>query len=477
MTKQSSRKRIYMLMAGVLPIAIALIMMLGQPVMAQSSVQNDPITKDEYFKNAIIHHKTDDGSVMVKSYSELTNDVKDLLPPPPPVPPTPLGDKGNRVMQPLEKGTLVHLGLDGTVRIKSRSTSKGHDSTRSNPSAKDQTAMSSFMRNDGVRIPYSFSPNGDNKNDQLKPQIPQAGVKSYTLTIYSPSGAIAFHSEDPTESWDGKSKQSNDSPKSGLYVYSLYYIDSNDLEWDKNGQIQLIMNPEQDSNEKQISGTIRHPSIPPSEPFTIVKKENWEEMKVGVVKYYLSGRDTTEEVVKEILDDTDNSFNFAFIKFCEKEGTVIKVIPTKESGIRSSGVDLKVIDDNNVTYYLDGKNTTEEVIEKMNDSDIERLDVHKEDNGTEIRVISKKNSNTQKSKISLTSQTPVNLNGMSWRKDGAMQFNGKTLRDLSIDGAEIYLNGVLLSPEAVLALKEQTTYSSSKIHSRDNEMIIVELEN
>lgn len=117
MTKESSRKRTYMLMAGVVPVVIALVMMLGQPVIAQSNTQNDPITKDQFFKDAIVHYKTTDGRIMVKSYNSLPLYVKDLLPPPPPLPPALLGEKESTVMQPLEKGTVVHLKPNGSVLI------------------------------------------------------------------------------------------------------------------------------------------------------------------------------------------------------------------------------------------------------------------------------------------------------------------------------------------------------------------------
>ena len=119
MTKQSSRKRINILMAGVIPVVLGLVMALGQPLIAQDGNSNVAITKDEYFNSAIIHYQSEDGNMMMTKYVDLPTYIKKSLPHPPPPPPLPPGKDGECAakVNPLPEGTIVQLKENGSVVI------------------------------------------------------------------------------------------------------------------------------------------------------------------------------------------------------------------------------------------------------------------------------------------------------------------------------------------------------------------------
>ena len=88
-----------------------------------------------------------------------------------------------------------------------------------------------------VNIPTGFSPNGDGKNDLLRP-IVGTDVKSFTLSIYDRWGNRMVQSSDPQLAWNGTF---NDSPlNSGAYAYMLEIIYLDGTTEIKSGNITLI---------------------------------------------------------------------------------------------------------------------------------------------------------------------------------------------------------------------------------------------
>lgn len=121
MTKRTSAKRALLCLSGLLPFLLVMVMTLGNPMDLQS--QDDKAgweqKKDEYFKDAIIRFKTEDGKMVEKPFSQLTEKEKAKLPGPPPPPPAPPGmESKTPVMVPLKKGAIVNVMDNGGIRIK-----------------------------------------------------------------------------------------------------------------------------------------------------------------------------------------------------------------------------------------------------------------------------------------------------------------------------------------------------------------------
>ena len=88
-----------------------------------------------------------------------------------------------------------------------------------------------------VNIPTGFSPNGDGKNDLLRP-IVGTDVKSFTLSIYDRWGNRMVQSSDSQLAWNGTF---NDSPlNAGAYAYMLEIIYLDGPTEIKSGNITLI---------------------------------------------------------------------------------------------------------------------------------------------------------------------------------------------------------------------------------------------
>ena len=88
-----------------------------------------------------------------------------------------------------------------------------------------------------VNIPTGFSPNGDGKNDLLRP-IVGTDVKSFTLSIYDRWGNRMVQSSDSQLAWNGTF---NDSPlNAGAYAYMLEIIYLDGTTEIKSGNITLI---------------------------------------------------------------------------------------------------------------------------------------------------------------------------------------------------------------------------------------------
>lgn len=120
MTRESSRSRAIGFAAMTIPLFLGLFLLVGNTGMAQNNANKSTIDfeamKDNYFKHATIVYETADDQKMYKAYQALSKEEKAKFLPPPPPPPTRKGETSEK-MEPLAKGTLVHLTKDGKVII------------------------------------------------------------------------------------------------------------------------------------------------------------------------------------------------------------------------------------------------------------------------------------------------------------------------------------------------------------------------
>lgn len=87
-----------------------------------------------------------------------------------------------------------------------------------------------------VFVPNMFSPNGDNKNDELC--IYGGCLNSFEMYIYNRWGEIVYQSTDSNLCWNGSYK--NEKLNTGVFVYKLIYIDADGESQKLSGNIQLI---------------------------------------------------------------------------------------------------------------------------------------------------------------------------------------------------------------------------------------------
>ena len=67
-------------------------------------------------------------------------------------------------------------------------------------------------------LPNIFTPNGDGKNDVLKP-FPYTSVREINLKIFDRWGKAVFETNEPDINWDGKDKTTNQPCSDGVYFY------------------------------------------------------------------------------------------------------------------------------------------------------------------------------------------------------------------------------------------------------------------
>lgn len=72
----------------------------------------------------------------------------------------------------------------------------------------------------GFFMPTAYTPNGDGRNDKLKPLL-FGIVNKYEFTVYNRWGQIVFRSDDQTKGWDGKLGGVNQD--GGPYIWSCTY--------------------------------------------------------------------------------------------------------------------------------------------------------------------------------------------------------------------------------------------------------------
>ena len=87
---------------------------------------------------------------------------------------------------------------------------------------RDSVVFSEFERNCDCKVflPNAFSPNDDGINDVFLPKSP-CEMSEYELLIANRWGQLVFQTQDPTQGWNGKSRQQ--AAQAGVYVYWVRY--------------------------------------------------------------------------------------------------------------------------------------------------------------------------------------------------------------------------------------------------------------
>ena len=121
MTKKTSRWKVYFYAASTIPFFICLLMLFGTKANGQSDKwdsASEKQMKDIYFKDASFVFIDEDGTQRVKLYyHDLTDQEKAAIPIPPPPPPVSSEEELQEKIQPLPKGTKVHVNKDGDIWI------------------------------------------------------------------------------------------------------------------------------------------------------------------------------------------------------------------------------------------------------------------------------------------------------------------------------------------------------------------------
>jgi gliding motility-associated-like protein len=89
----------------------------------------------------------------------------------------------------------------------------------------------------GFYMPGGFTPNGDGKNDRIRPVI-FGRIKQYKFQIYNRWGEIIFTSSDPLKSWDGNLKSLNQDNAVFLWTCT-YQVEGENAQF-KKGSFVLI---------------------------------------------------------------------------------------------------------------------------------------------------------------------------------------------------------------------------------------------
>ena len=93
------------------------------------------------------------------------------------------------------------------------------------------------LKKPGYYLPTAFTPNGDGKNDVVRPYVVGLkGLKSFS--IYNRAGSLVFHTTTAGEGWDGKYKGEKQPP--AVYVWLLEYFDSDNKVVTAKGTLTLI---------------------------------------------------------------------------------------------------------------------------------------------------------------------------------------------------------------------------------------------
>jgi gliding motility-associated-like protein len=93
------------------------------------------------------------------------------------------------------------------------------------------------MKKAGVYMPTAFTPNGDGKNDVIKPiMVGMQGLKKFT--IFNRYGNMIFSTSKEDTGWDGTYQGSR--MESGVFVWMVQYIGSDGAEHIEKGTLTLI---------------------------------------------------------------------------------------------------------------------------------------------------------------------------------------------------------------------------------------------
>ena len=89
----------------------------------------------------------------------------------------------------------------------------------------------------GLYIPTAFTPNGDGKNDGLKPLL-YGTVKKYRFVVYDRWGHVAFQTTEYTKAWDGTIAGVRQDPNVFIWICT-YQLEGEELK-NKRGTVMLV---------------------------------------------------------------------------------------------------------------------------------------------------------------------------------------------------------------------------------------------
>lgn len=96
-----------------------------------------------------------------------------------------------------------------------------------------------IVENGRIEMPNAFSPNGDGKNDVIKPVIiGRLSDQGYRFTLYNRWGQQLFNSMDPQAGWNGMQK--GVPCEMGVYFYVIKAKDLTGKEINLKGDITLL---------------------------------------------------------------------------------------------------------------------------------------------------------------------------------------------------------------------------------------------
>lgn len=85
-----------------------------------------------------------------------------------------------------------------------------------------------------------FTPNGDGKNDEFKPNLGSLIPKSYTMIIIDRWGNKIFETTDKNKGWNGKVKSGTKAPD-GVYLYYIKIIGTDGSVTEKSGYFNMVI--------------------------------------------------------------------------------------------------------------------------------------------------------------------------------------------------------------------------------------------
>ena len=73
-------------------------------------------------------------------------------------------------------------------------------------------------------LPNAFTPNGDARNDLYMGKGLLTGVREFNLKIWSRWGELIFETDDPSEGWNGKMRNTGNDMPFGVYICRVRYV-------------------------------------------------------------------------------------------------------------------------------------------------------------------------------------------------------------------------------------------------------------
>ena len=152
---------------------------------------------------------------------------------------TPSNANAQEVLPSVEKTTAppIDIALENSTVVNNNPESENENGLlvepEQNTAPYEQEARSDFA----LFIPNTFTPNGDDMNEQWKVFALQ--FKDFELIIFDQRGNEVFRSMDIENGWDGKLKGGSLAP-AGVYTYVINIKDLNNVERTQRGLVTLL---------------------------------------------------------------------------------------------------------------------------------------------------------------------------------------------------------------------------------------------